>query len=211
VTGADGWGMPSALPSPLRAAGSRRLRALLGSAAILGALLIGAAAAPAASAYLNPFVGELPSVGRTDMGVDVCLSPGQPIRAIGTGVVTGLMRDWSEGQPYIWYELTAGPQAGRYVYVAEQIRGLARIGQALHAGDVVARYANKGTCIETGWSMASGATLAQSTTGYGEGDVTPAGVSFARFLISLGVPGDFDLVPAKATRLKPGRHRRHHH
>ena len=106
------------------------------------------------------------------------------------------------------HELTDGPSAGRYVYVAEQITGLPRVGQTLRAGDVIAHYAKKGTCIEMGWSAADGETQAQATTGYTEGEVTVAGVSFARVLISLGVQGMFDLVPAHATRVKPGK--KHH-
>jgi hypothetical protein len=186
----------------------RAARVRLATAVFAATVLLGGAGAQAASAYENPFSGLQPYVGRTDMGVDLCLSPGDPIRAVGNGVVAGIMRDWSGKQPYLWYELTAGTHAGDYVYVAEQITDLARVGQALHTGDVVARYAKRGTCIETGWSTASGATLAQVTTGYTEGQVTVAGVSFARFLISLGVPGAFDLVPAHTSRIKPGKKHR---
>jgi hypothetical protein len=181
----------------------RHARLLAALAALLTTLLMGAGVAQAAPAYQNPFAGEQPYVGRTDMGVDLCLSPSQPIRAIGGGVVAGVIKNWSQGQPYIWYELTGGADAGKYVYVAEQIRSLARVGQTLRAGDVVARYASKGTCIETGWSTADGETLAQATTGYTEGEATVAGVSFAKFLLTLGVPGEFDLIPAHATRVKP--------
>ena len=183
----------------------RAARAVLTAATAAAVLLAGAAGARAATPYQNPFTGEQPYVGRTDMGVDLCLSPRDPIRALGDGVVTGIMRNWAGRQPYVWYELTDGPSAGRYVYIAEQITGLPRIGQTLHAGDVVARYAKKGTCIEIGWSAADGETQAQATTGYTEGQVTVAGVSFARLLISLGVQGTFDLVPAHATRVKPGK------
>jgi hypothetical protein len=162
-------------------------------------------------AYQNPFAGEQPYVDRTDMGVDVCLSPGDPIRAVGNGVVVGIMKNWFEKQPYIWYQLTSGPYAGRYVYLAEQIKHLAPIGTTLQAGDVVARYAGKGTCIEMGWSAASGATLAQATTGYTEGQVTVAGVSFARFLMSVGVQGNFELVPTnpRTAAAKASKGRRH--
>jgi hypothetical protein len=185
----------------------RSARVCVAAAGLVTTLLVGAISAQAAAAYQNPFAGEQPYVGRTDMGVDVCLSPGQPIRAMGKGVVVGIQRDWAAGQPYLWYELTGGPDAGRYVYVAEQINRLARVGQPLQAGDVVARYANKGTCIETGWSEADGETVAQATTGYTEGQVTVAGVSFARFLLTLGVQGQFDLVPARATSAKPSKKR----
>lgn len=78
---------------------------------------------------------------------------------------------------------------------------------------MIARYARKGSCIETGWSTADGETLADATTGYTEGEATVAGVSFARFLISVGVQGQFDLVAAKAARStsKPAKtHRRKH-
>jgi len=182
----------------------RAARIVLSAATLVAILVAGAASARAATPYRNPFTGEQPYVGRTDMGVDLCLSPGEPIHAVGDGVVTGIIRNWDGHEPYVWYQLTSGPSAGRYVYVAEQITGLPSIGQTLHAGDVIARYAKKGTCIETGWSAADGETQAQATTGYTEGEVTVAGVSFARFLISLGVQGVFDLVPAHATRVKPG-------
>jgi hypothetical protein len=164
---------------------------------ILPLLALGAPSlARAASGYLNPFSDAAYVVGRTDMGVDLCLAPGDPIAAIGDGVVAGIQPNWFENQPYIWYRLTSGPSAGRYVYLAEQITHLARVGQPLLAGETVAVYANHGTCIETGWATADGETLAQATTGYKEGQVTPAGVSFARFLIALGVRGNFQLTPS---------------
>jgi len=189
-----------------------RLRSRL-AVAVTGLVAALALAAPAvASAYGSPFLGDSPIVGRTDMGVDVCLNPGDPIRAIGNGTVVGILRDWYAGQPYIWYQLSGGPHAGEYVYVTEQIDHLARIGQSLQAGDVIARYAKSGSCLETGWSMADGETQAQATTGYKDGQVTAAGVSFARFLLSLGVSGQFQLsVPqtqtSRATTTK--RHRKH--
>ncbi len=160
--------------------------------------LLGAGAATASGPYVNPFPTANYSVGRTDMGVDVCLSAGDPIAAVGNGVVVGIEKDWYANQPFIWYQLTSGPYAGRYVYVAEQITHLPKVGQQLSAGDPVATYATKGSCIEMGWAAADGATLAQSTTGYHEGEVTAAGVSFARFLISLGVQGRFELTAPKA-------------
>ncbi len=184
------------------------LRVLACAAALISIVLIPAASANAQAAYQNPFAGESYYTGRTDMGVDLCLEKGEPIRAIGDGVVVGIMHDWYAGQPYLWYQLTGGPYAGRYVYIAEQIWHLAHVGQVLHAGDVVARYAPKGSCIETGWSASSGWTLAQSTTGYKEGQRTVAGVAFARFLQSLGVQGPFELVPS-ATDARAKKHKKH--
>jgi hypothetical protein len=182
---------------------------VLGCAAALILLVLIPATAAQAAAYTNPLAGDNYYTGRTDMGVDFCLTKGEPIRAIGDGVVVGVDRNWFEGQPYIWYQLTDGPYAGRYVYVAEQIWRLARVGQVLKAGDVVARYAGKGTCIESGWGTSSGWTLAQATTGYKEGQRTVAGVGFARFLLSLGVQGPFELVPS-ATSARARRKPKHH-
>lgn len=158
-----------------------------GAVVLMTAMLIAGGGAQAASAYMNPFAGDTVRVGRIDMGVDVCLAPGDPIRAIGAGVVVGHLSNWYAGQPYLWYRLTYGPDAGRYVYVAEEINHLAPVGTHFLRGAVLARFAPSGSCIETGWSTASGWTVAQRTSGYKEGQVTPAGVSFARFLTWLGV------------------------
>ena len=186
----------------------RRLFSISSLAGLAAALALAAPAA-ASAAYVNPFAGASAVVGRTDMGVDLCLNPGDPIRAIGDGTVIGIQRNWYAGQPYIWYELSSGPHAGAYVYVAEQIDHLARVGQTLAAGDVIARYATHGSCIETGWSMADGETEAAARTGYTEGQPTQAGISFAHFLISVGVSGQFQLTAPKsqATRVKT-RHRK---
>ena len=157
------------------------------------------ASAVAASSYVNPLRGDRYVTGRTDMGVDFCLSAGEPIRAVGDSSVVGMIRNWYRGQPYVWYRLTGGPYAGRYVYVAEQITNLARVGTHLTAGEPLASFKRSGTCIEMGWSASNGRTLAQATTGYREGEVTAAGVSYARFLISLGVAGPFELTPPYVT------------
>lgn len=154
------------------------------------------------SGYVDPFTTSY-SVGRTDMGVDLCLPAGAPIRAVGRAAVLGIDPNWytdpstGKPQPYIWYRLLAGPDAGQVVYVAEQINVLVSVGQTLAAGQRIATFAKSGTCIEMGWGDPSGSgwTDAQVTTGYAESQVTPAGVSFAKFLISLGATGPFSLTP----------------
>jgi peptidase M23-like protein len=161
----------------------RRASACLAMLLVVPALSTAAPSIP----YANPFDDGTYYTGRTDMGVDFCLHRGDPIRAVGDGTVIGIQHDWAGGQPYLWYQLTGGPHSGDYVYIAEQITHLVHPGAAVARGQVIARYAKKGTCIETGWATASGETLASATTGYTEGQVTKAGVSFARFLMSLGV------------------------
>jgi Polysaccharide lyase len=163
------------------------------------------ASAASYTGYVDPLGGDRYITGRTDMGVDFCLAPGEPIRALGDGIVVGIWPDWFRQQPYIWYQLLDGPYAGRYVYVAEQIRRLARIGTTLTPGEPLAYYKKSGTCLETGWSAANGSTLAHVTTGYTEGQVTPSGVSFAHFLSSLGVQGPFEFSPTPMKRRHPRR------
>lgn len=155
--------------------------------------------------YVDPLGGDRYITGRTDMGVDFCLVPGEPIRALGDGIVVGIWPDWFRNQPYLWYQLLDGPDAGRYVYVAEQIRALARIGTQVSTGQPLAYYKKSGTCLETGWSAANGSTLAHVTTGYTEGQVTPSGVSFAHFLSSLGVQGPFEFAPPPVRHKHPKR------
>lgn len=134
--------------------------------------------------YTSPFASR-PALGRTDQGVDLSLSPGDPIRAVGNAQVVGIIQNWFQGQPYLWYKLLDGPDAGRYVYVAEQLVPHVKPGQIVSAGEMIGTYAGSGTSLETGWATASGATLARSTTGYTEGQQTPAGSSFRAFLQSL--------------------------
>jgi hypothetical protein len=71
-------------------------------------------------------------------------------------------------------------------YVAEEITDIARPGSILQKAQVIARYASSGTAIEYGWSTPSGITLAVATTGYEEGEITPAGRAMRAWLNSLG-------------------------
>ena len=153
--------------------------------------------------YVDPLGGDQYTIGRTDMGVDFCLVRGEPVRAMGDGIVVGISPDWFRHQPYIWYQVLDGPYAGRYVYVAEQITRLVHVGTQLSAGQPLAYYKKSGTCLETGWSAADGSTLAQATTGYTEGQVTGSGVSFAHFLSSVGVQGPFELTPTRIKHRHP--------
>jgi hypothetical protein len=160
------------------------------------------ASAAGYTGYTNPLGGDWYVTQRTDQGVDFCLTRGEPVRAVGDGIVVGIKRDWFEQQPYIWYQLLDGPHAGSYVYVAEQITRLPRVGTQLSAGQPIVYFNKSGTCIETGWSAANGQTLAQATTGYTEGQITSSGVAFAHFLISLGVQGSFELTPSPIQPIK---------
>ena len=135
--------------------------------------------------YINP----LPYVThweRTDQGVDATMPVGAPILAPCPIKVLAVEPDWYAGQPLVYYELLDGPDAGSVQYVAEEITQIAYPGSYLQQGQVIARFAAKGTGIEFGWSTLSGVTLAVATTGYEEGQITPAGRSIRRWLNALG-------------------------
>lgn len=131
--------------------------------------------------YVNPFSGW--KAGRTDQGVDLNTSPGTPLPAIGKSQYIGRIENWYAGQPFIWFKLLDGPLAGKYYYYSEQIKPVALTkGQIVQKGQVVAHYASAGTGVEGGWATATGQTLARATTGYTEGQATPAGINFRNFL-----------------------------
>jgi hypothetical protein len=111
---------------------------------------------------------------------------GAPILAPCEVKVLAIIPNWYAGQPLVYFELLDGPDAGKVQYVAEQITDIAPAGTILQQGQAVAHYAKAGTAIEYGWSTLNGITLARATTGYEEGEVTPAGRSMRDWLNSLG-------------------------
>jgi hypothetical protein len=122
---------------------------------------------------------------RTDQGVDAQLPVGAPILAPCPVKVLAIIPGWYAGQPLVYFELLNGPDAGKVQYVAEQITDIARVGDVPQGG-VIARYAQSGTAIEYGWATMTGETLARETSGYFDGEITPAGRSMRRWLNSLG-------------------------
>jgi len=137
------------------------------------------------STYINP-LRYVTVWERTDQGVDAQLPVGAPILAPCSVKVLDIEPDWYAGQPLVYFELLDGPDAGKVQYVAEEITDIARPGTILQQGQAVARYARTGTAIEYGWSTPSGITLAVATTGYEEGEITPAGRSMRAWLNALG-------------------------
>jgi hypothetical protein len=135
--------------------------------------------------YINP-LRYVTVWGRTDQGVDAAMPIGAPILAPCKVKILALIPNWYAGQPLVYYELLAGPEAGKIQYVSEQITDIAPAGAILQQGQVIARYARTGTNIEFGWSTVNGVTLARATTGYTEGQVTPAGRSIRAWLNALG-------------------------
>jgi len=155
--------------------------------------------------YANPFGGPV-NPERIDQGQDFSMAPGTPIKAIGAGVVQGIMGGWYKGQPYLAYKLTQGPNAGKTVYLAEQIVPDVHAGQQVAAGQTIATYASSGTGIEMGFANPNNwqQTLAQATTGYTEGEVTPAGQAFSQFLKQIGANGIYTTTTGGVTTQPSG-------
>jgi hypothetical protein len=123
---------------------------------------------------------------RTDQGVDANMPVGAPILAPCRIKVLAIEPGWYLNQPLVYFELLEGPDAGRVQYVAEEITSIAPPGSFLDKGQVIARYAAVGTGIEYGWSTLNGITLARATSGYEEGQITPAGRWIRAWLNALG-------------------------
>ncbi len=144
-------------------------------------------AQPAGGGYVNPLPHDA-NIGRTDMGVDVDLKPGEPIVAPGNSRVLGIMQNWYAGQPYVALQFLDGPMKGHNYYVAEQINLAVSVGQIVRAGQPIAHYAASGTGIEMGWAgpdWQQTLAQAQGNTGDASHNDAPAGESFRRFLNSL--------------------------
>jgi hypothetical protein len=135
--------------------------------------------------YINP-LRYVTVWERTDQGVDAIMPVGAPILAPCRIKILAIEPDWYAGQPLVYWELLEGPDAGRVQFVAEQITNLAQPGTFLQQGQPIAQFAPSGTAIEFGWSTPNGVTLAKATTGYEEGQITPAGSSIRAWLNSLG-------------------------
>src|SRR5581483_7408703 len=75
--------------------------------------------ATSGSDYVNPLPASA-HIGRTDMGVDANMNPGDPIVAPGNSRVLGITPNWYGGQPYVALQLLDGPMKGHNYYLAEQ-------------------------------------------------------------------------------------------
>jgi hypothetical protein len=143
------------------------------------------AVGPSNGTYIDP-LRYVTVWGRTDQGVDAVMPVGAPILAPCRVKILGIEPDWYLTQPLVYFELLDGPDAGKVQFVAEQINNIAQPGTFVQQGQPIARFAPSGTAIEYGWSTLQGITLAKATTGYEEGQVTPAGRSIRAWLNALG-------------------------
>jgi hypothetical protein len=141
--------------------------------------------------YCNPFravTGLVPE--RIDQGVDYACSG--PIYAMAPGIVDVYHNRDDSGWPggtFISYKVTAGPAAGKVIFLAENID----LNTALHSGSYVFSGTILGTQVnaspesETGWGV-QGAGYTAEHSCYVEGCTTPLGVNFNDLLVCLKAP-----------------------
>ncbi len=138
--------------------------------------------------YEYPITGSaVNNPERLDQGVD--FGGSGEFKAIGNSVVDAIIPNWYNHQPLMEMTLTDGPLKGKQYYVAEGIDPLAKVGDQVQKGQVIAHITGGSNGIETGWGAGGGKTLARATSGYTEGQATPAAQSYSQFLQKLGGPG----------------------
>jgi hypothetical protein len=147
------------------------------------------------SGYVNPLADAKVTPERIDQGVDY--SGSGALNALGDGQITYVGTSGT-GWPgaFIEFRLLGGPDAGRYVYYAEDVtpaQGL-HVGQRVSAGQKLATIYQGGSGIEVGWGANRGTeTYAAAHGGWTSSQdsnnvATSAGKSFSALLSSLGAP-----------------------
>lgn len=151
--------------------------------------------------YLNPLRGlQGITAERIDMGVDYGGSG--PVYALGPGVITSILNPgW--GPPagvapgaFIAERLTAGPLAGRYVYVAEGVQPAVQVGQQVDATTIIGHATGGG--LETGFAEPPGTGFALARHEFTGNNPTSIGAAYANILQKLGAP-----TPGVSATVKP--------
>ena len=177
-------------------------------------LAVGAGSVQAATStppvwkYVNPLRGvHALQPSRIDMGVDY--SGAGPISAIGKASVifakqnvSGPESCWGKtcappGSGMVVYRLLAGPFAGKYVYIVENITVSVTKGQTVRAGQKIAVLHEGSPNLEIGWAAGRGAETLAVARGHQCSCSDPGGWSsvegrnFDHFLIWLGAPSGY--------------------
>jgi hypothetical protein len=141
--------------------------------------------------YCDPYrdVANL-SPERIDQGVDYGGSG--PIYALGPGTIDQYFNRNDSGWPggtFLSYRLSAGPAAGRIIYLAENIDldPNLRSGSFVYSGTVLGTLVNASPNSESGWGVAGAGYTAEHGC-YMEGCMTPLGVNFNALLVCLKAP-----------------------
>jgi murein DD-endopeptidase MepM/ murein hydrolase activator NlpD len=166
-------------------------------------------AAPA-FAYENPLRAVSGLIAeRIDQGAD--FGGAGPVYALGDAVITNAQGDnggWPGGG-WITYQLSDGPDAGKMVFLAEDVTPQVQVGQHVTAQTVIATMYDGGDGIETGWAMPDGTTaesqLPEAGGISGNGPFpTMIGMNFEELLQKLGVPAGNNWSTSAYGTLPPG-------
>jgi hypothetical protein len=141
--------------------------------------------------YCNPY-RDLMIVNpeRIDQGVDY--GGAGPIYAMGPGTIDVYKNRNDSGWPggtFMSYKLSAGPAAGKEIYLAENLD----LNPNLQSGSFVFNGTSLGTLVnaspdsESGWGVAGESITAEHSC-YSEGCMTPLGANFNTLLVCLGTP-----------------------
>lgn len=114
----------------------------------------------------------------------------------GTTVVLNIYNAGWPDQVFIVYELTAGPDAGKGVYVAENLIPEVQVGQQVTTNTLLATLQSQFPNLEMGWADVHYLGQCQAMADHqaaAAGDAgatsTACGQNFDGLLISLGAPG----------------------
>jgi len=127
---------------------------------------------------------------RIDQGVDY--GGAGPIYAMGPGTIDVFNNRDDSGWPgntFVSYVVSAGPAAGREIYLAENIdlNPALQSGSFVYNGTVLGTQVNASPQSESGWGVSGESVTAESNC-YTEGCMTPLGVNFNTLLMCLGTP-----------------------
>lgn len=143
----------------------------------------GGQSAAVGNPYVNPLAGM--KINRLDQGIDFQGQPGSYVGAIGPGVVNAVKADPGGFGRAIYYTLTAGPYAGRQIYLGHA-QPTVKPGERLSAGQAIAQLLQHplGNATQPGWGemgfAQGGVPMSQSVAN------TQAAQQFQRFLSGLG-------------------------
>ncbi len=141
--------------------------------------------------YCDPYRGVAGLVPeRIDQGVDYAGSG--PIYAMGPGTIDVYYNRNDSGWPggtFVSYKLSAGPAAGREIYLAENIDldPHLKSGSFVYNGTALGTLVNAYPNSESGWGV-PGAGYTAEYGCYTEGCSTPLGINFNKLLVALKAP-----------------------
>ena len=153
--------------------------------------------------YCDPFrsITKL-RAERIDQGVDYGGSG--PIYALGPGTID-LYRNRDDsgwpGNTFLSYKITAGPAAGKEIYLAENIdlNTSLKSGSYVWSGTVLGTLVNASPDCEIGWGLPGAGWTAEHAC-YTEGCSTPLGFNFSDLLVCVKTPAG---IPTTSTKCCP--------